>query len=105
MSTPTSRADGRNEIDADLQRILDAWPTLPEALGAGILAMIQKPGKMDENGVRSNDRLPNAPFGFDFDSSSCDNSAARATLGDGCATDWLRMGIPRNSPRLVPRTG
>ena len=30
----------RNELDADLQRVLDAWPTLPEALRAGILAMI-----------------------------------------------------------------
>jgi hypothetical protein len=28
------------KIDPDLQRVLDAWPTLPEALRAGILAMI-----------------------------------------------------------------
>ena len=27
-------------IDADLQRLIDAWPTLPVALRAGILAMI-----------------------------------------------------------------
>jgi hypothetical protein len=28
------------QFDADLQRLIDAWPTLPEALRAGILAMI-----------------------------------------------------------------
>jgi hypothetical protein len=28
------------EKHPDLQRVLDAWPTLPEALRAGILAMI-----------------------------------------------------------------
>jgi hypothetical protein len=28
------------KLDADLQRVLDAWPTLPEPLRAGILAMI-----------------------------------------------------------------
>jgi hypothetical protein len=28
-------------LDTDLQRVLDAWPTLPEALRAGILAMIR----------------------------------------------------------------
>jgi hypothetical protein len=28
------------KIDADLQRIFDAWPTLPQPLRAGILAMI-----------------------------------------------------------------
>ena len=27
-------------LDADLQRVLDAWATLPAALRAGILAMI-----------------------------------------------------------------
>ena len=27
-------------LDADLQPVLDAWPTLPEPLHAGILAMI-----------------------------------------------------------------
>jgi hypothetical protein len=40
ISTPTSRADSRIELDADLQRVFYAWPTLPEALRAGILAMI-----------------------------------------------------------------
>ena len=35
-SRPTSRADNENEIDPDLRRVLDAWPTLPEALRAGI---------------------------------------------------------------------
>ena len=28
------------KLDADLQRILDTWPTLPEAFRAGIVAMI-----------------------------------------------------------------
>jgi len=28
-------------IDADLQAIVDAWPALPEAVRAGILAMIE----------------------------------------------------------------
>jgi hypothetical protein len=28
------------KIDPNMQRILDAWPTLPEAIRAGILAMI-----------------------------------------------------------------
>ena len=36
----SSRRSNENEIDADLQRILDAWPTLPAALKTGILAMI-----------------------------------------------------------------
>jgi hypothetical protein len=35
----TGRSTG-NETDAELQRVLDAWPALPEALRAGILAMI-----------------------------------------------------------------
>jgi hypothetical protein len=29
-----------DHIDPDLQRLIDAWPTLPAALTAGILAMI-----------------------------------------------------------------
>ena len=29
-----------SQIDPDLARLIDAWPTLPEALRAGILAMI-----------------------------------------------------------------
>jgi hypothetical protein len=29
------------EIDADLDRLIDAWPTLPEAIRAGILAMVE----------------------------------------------------------------
>jgi len=32
-------------IDADLQAIIDAWPTLPEALRAGIVAMIRAAGE------------------------------------------------------------
>jgi hypothetical protein len=30
----------RTEIDADLARLIDAWPTLPDAIRAGIVAMI-----------------------------------------------------------------
>jgi hypothetical protein len=29
------------EIDADLARLIAAWPTLPEAMRAGILAMVE----------------------------------------------------------------
>ena len=37
----------KTQIDPDLSRLIDAWPTLPEALRVGILAMIAaaKPGK------------------------------------------------------------
>ena len=28
-------------IDAELARVLDAWPTLPEAIRVGILAMVE----------------------------------------------------------------
>jgi hypothetical protein len=42
--TDTSRArstiSSKNDIDADLQRVLDAWPSMPAAIRAGILAMI-----------------------------------------------------------------
>ena len=31
--------------DPDLARIMEAWPTLPEALRAGILAMVKATGK------------------------------------------------------------
>jgi hypothetical protein len=37
---PTSRAHSKNELDADLQRVLDAWPTLPDPVRGGIVAMI-----------------------------------------------------------------
>jgi hypothetical protein len=39
-STPISRADSKNELNAEQQRVLDAWHSLPTALRAGILAMI-----------------------------------------------------------------
>jgi hypothetical protein len=29
------------QTDPDLARIVDAWPTLPEAIRAGIVAMVQ----------------------------------------------------------------
>jgi len=28
-------------IDPDLQRLIDAWPTLPEAVKVGIVAMVE----------------------------------------------------------------
>ena len=34
-----------NPEDADLHAIADAWPTLPEALKAGILAMVRAAGE------------------------------------------------------------
>ncbi len=41
-SAPTSTADNEKKpaIGIELQRVLTAWPTLPEAMRAGILAMI-----------------------------------------------------------------
>ena len=39
LSNNSSRRSSKIE-DADLERILDAWPTLPASLRAGILAMI-----------------------------------------------------------------
>jgi hypothetical protein len=33
------------EIDADLQAVIDAWPTLPENVRADILAMVEGSGK------------------------------------------------------------
>jgi hypothetical protein len=32
-------------IDPDLQRVIDAWPNLPEAVKAGIVAMVKASGK------------------------------------------------------------
>ena len=40
------------EKHPDLHRVLDAWPTLPEALRAGILAMIDAAGKTGRNSAR-----------------------------------------------------
>lgn len=34
-----------DQFEPDLQRVIDAWPTLPEAIRAGILAMIGATGK------------------------------------------------------------
>ena len=36
-----SRVSSRPEIGPDLQAVIDAWPDLPAALQAGILAMIR----------------------------------------------------------------
>ncbi len=39
-STPSSR-DGNPPVDADLRRLIDAWPELPAVVRAGILAMVE----------------------------------------------------------------
>jgi hypothetical protein len=43
----------RRAIDVDLQRVLNAWPTLPPALRAGILAMIDAARKDGEGSDKS----------------------------------------------------
>ena len=40
-SSVRSTISSKTEIDQDLLRLLEAWPTLPEPLKAGILAMIE----------------------------------------------------------------
>jgi hypothetical protein len=41
LSLPLAHSLAREtQISPDLARLIDAWPTLPEALRAGILAMI-----------------------------------------------------------------
>ena len=39
-SSPGSRANNR-PLDDDLRHLIDAWPTLPEPVRAGILAMVK----------------------------------------------------------------
>jgi hypothetical protein len=34
-----------SQIDPDLARLIDAWPTLPEAIRTGILAMVTAAAK------------------------------------------------------------
>ena len=41
LPVPTSRADSETELDARLQRVIDAWPDISAAIKAGILAMIE----------------------------------------------------------------
>jgi len=45
-SQPTRQQIGSApaEISQDLQRIIDAWPALPDAIKAGILAMVKAAG-------------------------------------------------------------
>jgi hypothetical protein len=43
--TPAVQTAVETKLDAERQRVLDAWPTLPEALRAGILAMIDAASK------------------------------------------------------------
>ena len=43
-ATPSSRPSSRDAnqpADAELQRLIDAWPTLPHAVRAGIMAMVK----------------------------------------------------------------
>lgn len=40
-------ADETGPIDPDLQRIIDAWPALPDALKTGIVAMVEVAAKSD----------------------------------------------------------
>ncbi len=37
-------ASSESENDADLQAVIDAWPTLPEAVKADIVAMVKAAG-------------------------------------------------------------
>jgi hypothetical protein len=38
--SPGCREPQQAPLDADLQRVLDAWPTLPEHIRAAVLALI-----------------------------------------------------------------
>ncbi len=37
----TSNSPGNSEIDPELVRLLDAWPSLPAAVRAGIMAIVE----------------------------------------------------------------
>ena len=41
----SAKSGALSPTDPDLQRLLDAWPTLPDAMRAGILAMIAAASK------------------------------------------------------------
>ena len=45
---PNGSAVGAPDLPADLVEIVSAWPTLPPAIKAAILAMIHASGKGDE---------------------------------------------------------
>ena len=49
-------------LDSDQQRILEAWPTLPEALRAGILAMIQSAQQPGKQAVGHKTKCPTGPW-------------------------------------------
>lgn len=38
---PTGALQDAAEIESDLRRLVDAWPTLPEILRSGILALVE----------------------------------------------------------------
>jgi hypothetical protein len=44
---PRPRLDQTRKLDDDLASVIDAWPTLPDALKAGILAMIDSARKQN----------------------------------------------------------
>ena len=44
-SSNTSNSTQNLPPDADLQAVIDAWPTLPAAVKAGILAMVESVGE------------------------------------------------------------
>jgi len=42
--------------DADLQVLIDAWPALPEAIKAGIVAMVRAAGGTVQRGENTTER-------------------------------------------------
>jgi hypothetical protein len=44
-SLPDACSSGLNVVDPDLAAVLAAWPSLPEAIKAGILAMVRAASK------------------------------------------------------------
>jgi hypothetical protein len=44
LARETQKSAGLVALDPDLQRVLDAWPTLPEAIRRAILALVDAAG-------------------------------------------------------------
>ena len=52
-ATPSSSPGSRDEnrpLDDDLRRLIDAWPTLPDPVRAGIAAMVEAARRCEEGG-------------------------------------------------------